>query len=251
MRAELKSTLLIMCLFFLNCSSTTFRQVEVVDFNAIFNLNSDDAISNFKDTLDVKIVKKDKLTVLRVQYKNDRTKYKYDEQGNFFPDKTNYFKSYKYFVYVSGTPNGLRYDSIGVKVPVPFNVNKLLKSVNMSKEHVLSYEKNIGKKVFEKTDFGRKTVVMEKFAINKDVYGVDTMIRYYDSSLKNIIFSLAPSIDEKYKSKLVKLQYKINPSKNAGAQDYSFVIKKGELDDYVPLELMKRFSGDLKVLEIN
>ena len=237
--------LLFLCLFFTpthgSAQPKKTSELKVISHNSRFKTYfTNGAIDNFGDTRNIAFFKdyilyeipttrlESKVTYISFdEVKDGDTIFSDDDGGPIIKEIT-----YEYFVVKQGQKSGLWFKDTS-NSGTSYALDSLLKSANLDSTNIK----------FNSIDFGAPTeivktkdgkILFEKFYnFKKDSDSPDTVFRYYDYKLKDINFSLSPSLD---KAKQSKLYRSIQVEKYAHS-----LIQGANLEPY-KLEIIDEFS---------
>lgn len=184
---------------FLGCKTLKETDLEVIDFTACFNFNVEQGLPNFEETSLTKIIKYQNAKVYIVPQYNTRVG---AEPANGGERVITHDTTYTYLFVEEGKKIGLKFDSLSATVCKKFDVDSLMDRINISKKHLVSNGRTKGKLAYIAYDKASGKVAIEKLTNNNEF---DSTYRYYDYSLKDLDFSIAPELDKTSGSKLVKL----------------------------------------------
>ncbi|RZK37774.1 MAG: hypothetical protein EOO90_24370 [Pedobacter sp.] len=252
-----KYSLATLAFLYLSCSFTTREQeLEVINFKTYFDITLESDKPNLKETFDIKIVRAGKIRCYIIPTVSERSEFKLISNGVYKEGEVTHDTTYSYHMIENGYINGLKYDSLTTIVGKEFKVDSLLDRINIGKSHQLGNSMIFDSKlVSSSTDKKNGKLISEKY-VSQGASEFDTLYRYYDYSMNTIEFSLAPLVDKKTGTKLVKLIGIKNPRKfKTHAINRECIITEFERTSYKNpseiLALIEKFKRDKGKLQLN
>lgn len=214
------------------CQTLPHKTHTVVDYRIKFDTFVGEG-PNLKSDFTVKIVSFEGMTAFVMASPRTSTTSVLDTKtGKIEDDSPIYDTVFYYYITRKDLDYALKFDSLastkGSRVEMDYlnellNVGKLnRKTISMDGDSLIYSEKKKGK------------LIAEHFIQDKYQYP-DSIFRYYDSQLKGLNFSISPILDERSKSKLVKVKMVFNKKIENGVaknrEEFSLELKEGKYDD--------------------
>ncbi|RZK37253.1 MAG: hypothetical protein EOO90_25640 [Pedobacter sp.] len=245
MKKTIYALLLVISIIELGCQSIARRDLKVVDFITILDQNFEVGKPNLRDTMAITVIDFDNIRTFVVPFHNERRNTTILPNGNTTEGSTTYDTTFVYCLFEKGSKVGLRYDSLSSVLPKKFPVDSLLNRINIGKEQLYWNAIAEGKLEYSLRNNKTNELIEERYFSKKDAT-VDSTYRYFNPSMKGVDFTIAPSIDKKYNSKLIKI---VNISiKDRIRNVLKTEIKEGDLKEPLPIiKLIERFTKDKQI----
>lgn len=211
-------------------------ELKVISLNSRFKTYfTNGSVDNFGNTINIAFLRGYTLYEMPTVHFEPQTSYinfndtKDGDTINLDDDAPSIIKeiTYKYFVIKNSQEKGLSFNDVS-SAGKSFSLDSLLKSNGMD---------SLNKRIIS-VDFGSPNelikakngkIILEKFYnLKKESDSPDTVFRYYNDQLKDISFSLSPSLDKEKQSKLYKsllvMKYPHSLDQKVDFQPYKFEI---------------------------
>ncbi|MDQ7949560.1 MAG: hypothetical protein REI78_13310 [Pedobacter sp.] len=238
----------------LGCSISNKDHIVIFEFSDNFRTFKPNAqIEEDNGTYKIIYFKKYVMYELSSIRYNVKTKVVNGEEINEMYPSTDTINSY--FILEKEKNNGLKYDSISVLSPKPFDRDSLIKTLVIDKENLAIFNLDLGKpeKVIRNPNDPK---IWVEYYYNGGGKNSDSIYRYYDDRLAHIDFSFSDSLDRKHKSKLVRTDFIHLPRKEKGSDGKEIIKPRTEMITSITLikttneekyrNLFNRFEADSK-----
>ncbi len=239
--------LLFIIWLFLGCDKETTNKLIVTDFISSVDQQFEAGKPNFKDLFSIKIIDYQNSRTFVIPFHNARRKTILLPNGSVKEQNITYDTTYVYCMVEKGNKVGLRYDSLKASSFQKFDVDSLLNRINISEGHLKANAVAEGSLIYSLMDEKNGKLIAQKFVAKKDAT-IDSTYRYFSPIMGDLDFSIAPGVDKKYQSKVVKIVNirisNISKVKNT----YVTEIRPGKLKDSTAMmQLIERFRNDIKI----
>lgn len=251
MRKYVGMLTLLTCLTLLSCSFNSPNELMVIDFSTAMDQNFEVGKSNYKEVFNITVIDAKDIRAFIIPFQNTRSETELQANGDVKKGVTTYDTTFVYCIYRKGNKIGLRYDSLKAISPQRFPVDSLLSRINIGKEQLHWNAIAEGKLIYSQKDKKTGKVLEERYISNKDGV-IDSTYRYFDHSMESNNFSLAPSIDKKYNTKLAKI---INIKKSIKNNVRNVLITEMKMaklkSPETAIKLIERFKSDSESHKLN
>jgi hypothetical protein len=208
---------------FIGCQSLVKNKLVVVELTTRIDTQLYEGQPNFKLVNAVKIISFQDMNAYLIRMPRDRNIYELQTKtGEIIEKPTTYDTVVVCYIIKKNAQKGLKFDSLNVAMGRKFDIDTLNESINLGKKNRSVFMLDGDKLVYSLRDNKTGKLLIEKYSQHK-INEADSIYRYYDYKMRDIECSISPFLDEKEKSKLVKIVYITNPKLNGG-----FLKNRGE-----------------------
>lgn len=251
MRKYVSVLIFLICLTLSSCHFNSQDELIVTDFSTAMDQNFEVGKSNYKDVFALTVIDFKDVRAFIIPFQNTRTETELQANGDVKKGRTTYDTTFVYCIYRKGQKIGLRYDSLRIKSSQRFSVDSLLSRINIGKEQLHWNAIADGKLTYSLKDKNTDRLIEERYASKTDEF-IDSTYRYFDHSMKHNSFSLAPSIDKKYNTKLVRIVNIKKSIKNNVKNVLITEMKGAKLKDpETAIKLIERFNSESAKQKLN